>query len=54
METILKQYKEKFGVDVDTFELADFVTVNELKEMLQCAIDECRPVSFNCQPEFDP
>lgn len=54
MENILKQYREKFGVDFDTLDLADFVTVNELKEMLQCAIDECRPVNFSIQPELDP
>lgn len=54
MENILKQYREKFGADLDTFELAEFVTVNELKEMLQCAIDECRPVNFGFQAELDP
>ncbi|NTW89178.1 MAG: hypothetical protein HGB26_08740 [Desulfobulbaceae bacterium] len=54
MVSVLTQYNEKFGTDFDLFEFADFLTVHELKEMLQCAIDECRPINFDYLLGLDP
>ena len=54
MESVLMQYNEMFGTNFDLFEFADFLTVSELKEMLQCAIDECRPINLDYLLGLDP
>jgi len=51
METILNQYKQKFGTNFSTFRLAEFLTATEVKELLQGAIEKGTPVDLECEFE---
>ena len=48
METILNQYKQKFGTNLTMFRLAEFLTETEVKELLQGAIEKGKPIDLVC------